>query len=77
MNPRPLGYEHYDVRLRRLKQSLVTALTSADLRHEVDSVLPCLPVSSCPAASGLQIGLQDRFPACGSLSFSGQETALD
>ncbi len=31
------------MRLRRLKQSLVTALTSADLRREVDSVLPCLP----------------------------------
>ena len=43
MNLRPLGYEPTDVRLRRLKQSLVTALTSADLRREVDSVLPCLP----------------------------------
>ena len=30
-----LGYEPTDVRLRRLGQSLVTALTSADLRREV------------------------------------------
>ena len=42
-NPTSLGYEPYDVRLRRLGRSLVTALTSADLRREVDSVLPCLP----------------------------------
>ncbi len=39
MNPRPLGYEPYDVGLRYLGQSLVTALTSADLRLEV---FPCL-----------------------------------
>ncbi len=32
---RPLGYEPTDVRLRCLGQSLVTALTSADLRREV------------------------------------------
>jgi hypothetical protein len=43
LNPRPLGYEPYDARLRRLKQSLVIALTSADLRREVDPVLPRLP----------------------------------
>ena len=35
MNPRPLGYEPTDVRLRCLGSSLVTALTSADLRREV------------------------------------------
>ena len=35
MNPRPLGYEPTDVRLRCLGQSPVTALTSADLRREV------------------------------------------
>ena len=32
--PRPLGYEPYDVRLCRLEQSLVTALTSINLRRE-------------------------------------------
>ncbi len=35
MNPRPLGYEPTDVRLRCLGQSLVTTLTSTDLRREV------------------------------------------
>ncbi len=35
MNPRPLGYEPYDVRLCRLGSSLVTALTSIDPRREV------------------------------------------
>jgi hypothetical protein len=43
LNPRPLGYEPYDDRLRCLGESLIIALTSADLRREVDSVLPCLP----------------------------------
>jgi hypothetical protein len=33
LNPRPLGYKHYDVRLCRLASSLVTALTSADGRR--------------------------------------------
>jgi hypothetical protein len=33
LNPRPLGYEPYDVRLSRLALSLVTALTSADERR--------------------------------------------
>jgi hypothetical protein len=31
LNPRPLGYEPYDMRLRRLKLSPATALASADL----------------------------------------------
>jgi hypothetical protein len=35
LNPRPLGYEPTDVRLRCLGQSLVTALTSADRRLDV------------------------------------------
>jgi hypothetical protein len=35
LNPRPLGYDPTDVRLRCLGQSLVTALTSADRRLEV------------------------------------------
>jgi hypothetical protein len=35
LNPRPLGYEPTDVRLRCLGQSPVTALTSADLLREV------------------------------------------
>ena len=43
LNPRPLGYEPYDVRLQRLGESLIIALTSADLRGDVDAVLPCLP----------------------------------
>jgi len=33
LNPRPLGYEPYDVCLSRLKLSLVAALTSADGRQ--------------------------------------------
>jgi hypothetical protein len=48
LNPRPLGYEPYDARLCRLGQSLIIALTSADLRREVDSVLQvsrCLKLS--------------------------------
>ena len=59
-NRTSLGYEPSDVRLCRLGQFLITALISADLRREVDPVLPRLPVSSCPAASGLQIVLQNR-----------------
>ena len=35
LNPRPLGYEPYDVRLWRLGSSLVTALASAEVRYEV------------------------------------------
>jgi len=35
LNPRPLGYEPYDVCLWRLGPSLVTPLTSADLRRVV------------------------------------------
>jgi len=35
LNPRPLGYEPYDVCLCRLAQSPVTTLTSMDWRREV------------------------------------------
>jgi len=69
LNPRPLGYEPYDVRLRRLGESLVTALAWADVRREVVSGLLRLPISSRLAAFGLQIGLQNRIMACGFLSF--------
>jgi hypothetical protein len=40
MNPRPLGYEPYDVRLARLGQSPVAALASANLRVRSSRVLP-------------------------------------
>ena len=43
MNPRPLGYEPYDVCLYRLGLSLVTLLTSVDLLREVFSDLLRLP----------------------------------
>jgi hypothetical protein len=43
LNPRPLGYEPYDVRLCRLGLSLVTLLTSVDLLREVFSDLLRLP----------------------------------
>jgi hypothetical protein len=41
--PAPLGYEPYDVRLRRLALSLVAALTSADGRRAFMPGLRCLP----------------------------------
>jgi hypothetical protein len=43
LNPRPLGYEPYDVRLCRLALSLVAALTSADGRRAFMPGLRCLP----------------------------------
>ena len=43
MNPRPLGYEPYDVCLCRLGLSLVTLLTSVDLLREVFSDFLRLP----------------------------------
>ena len=43
MNPRPLGYEQCDVRLRCLGQSPVTVLTSTDLLGDVLWRLLCLP----------------------------------
>ena len=61
-----------DVRLRCLGQSLVTALTSADRRLEVVPGSLYLSVSACPAASGLQIGLRNRFLTCGFLPFRGR-----
>jgi hypothetical protein len=69
LNPRPLGYEPYDHRLRRPGESPIIALTSADLRRDVDSILPCLPrlkLSRC-------VRFTNRFTkpllACGFLSF--------
>ena len=41
--PAPLGYEPYDVRLRRLALSLVAALASADGRRAFMPGLRCLP----------------------------------
>jgi hypothetical protein len=43
LNLRPLVMSHTTTRLRCLGESLVSALTSADLRDDVDSVPPCLP----------------------------------
>ena len=65
MNPRPLGYEPYDIGLYRLKPSLTGAVTSADRTDPISHRRLRPPVSSCPAASGLQIGLQNRLLICG------------
>jgi hypothetical protein len=63
-DPRPLGYEPYDGRRRRLGQSLADAVISADETKHVPLALSRLPVSACFATSGLQIGLQNRrFPS--------------
>ena len=43
MNPRPLGYEPYDVYLWRPEQSPITALTSPDQRRKVLGGLLRLP----------------------------------
>jgi hypothetical protein len=58
LNPRPLGYEPYDVCLCRLAWSQVAVLISADRTDPSRSVDSVSPVSCCLAASGLQIGLQ-------------------
>ena len=63
------------MRLRSLGQSLVTALTLTDLRREVLPGLLYLPRLTCPAASGLQIGLQNRPLTCGFLRLHGREHA--
>jgi len=63
------------VRLRCLGQSLVTALTSADLRREVVPGLLHLSRLSVSRCVGLQIGLQNRFLTCGFLRFHGREHA--
>jgi hypothetical protein len=67
LNPRPLGYEPYDMRLPRLKPSLADAVTSADRTDLISLGRLRLPVSGCLAASGLQNGLQNRRLICGLL----------
>jgi hypothetical protein len=42
LNLRPLGYEHYDVRLSRLGRSLTGPVTSADGNEHSALVLLCL-----------------------------------
>jgi hypothetical protein len=64
-----LGYEPYDVRLCRLGRSPIAVLASADSRLVVVPGLLRLPVLPCPAASGLQIGLQKWCLTFGFLSF--------
>ena len=59
MNLRPLGYEPTDVRLRCPGQSLVTALTSADLRREV--VPGLLHLSRLPLCLSRCVQFTNRF----------------
>jgi hypothetical protein len=70
-----LGYEPHDDRLRCLAPSLVTPLTSVDMRREVVPAFCISRVSACPASSGLQIGLQNGFMTCGFLNLHGREHA--
>jgi len=58
LNPRPLGYEPYDARLRRLARSLVTALTSVNGRGASMPNLGVSRVASYPTASRAQIRAQ-------------------
>jgi len=67
LNPRPLGYEPYDIGLSRLKPSLAGAVASADRTNPISPCRLRLPFSPCLAASGLQIGLQNRRLICGLL----------
>jgi hypothetical protein len=64
LNPRPLGYEPYDAHPCRLGLSLAGVVTSADRPGPSRSVGSVSPVSYCLAASGLQIGLQNRLLIC-------------
>ena len=50
MNPRPLGYEHYDAHLRRLRPSLDVALAWADEQAEGASGWRCLRRSALSRA---------------------------
>lgn len=59
--PMSLGYEPHDIRLCRLGQSLMTALASVNLRHEVVPGLLRLLVSVHPAASRAQTRAQISF----------------
>ena len=66
MNLRPLGYEHYDARLRHLGRSLPDAVTSGDERvHGSHVARLVFRVPPCSTVSRLQIGLQSRFLICG------------
>jgi hypothetical protein len=64
LNPRPLGYEPYDVCLWRPEQSLAGVVTSADRPGPSRSVGPVSPASYCLVASGLQTGLQNKLLIC-------------
>ena len=66
-------------------ESLIIALTSADLRREVDSVLPCLPrleLSRCvpftnrftEPVPGLRIPVVPAVRLCEGLSMAGAPT---
>ena len=72
MNLRPLGYEPYDARLLCLGESLVSALTSADLRDDVDSVPPCLPRLKLSRCVRFTNRLQNCFWPADSCRSSGQ-----
>jgi hypothetical protein len=61
-----LGYEPYDVRLRRLGRSPAGAVTSADGNEHGVSHCSVTLVSPGFTASGLQIGLQNSRLTCGS-----------
>jgi hypothetical protein len=56
------------MRLWRPGQSLAGVVNSADKPDPISLGRLRLPVSSCPAASGLQIGLQNRLLICSSLT---------
>jgi hypothetical protein len=56
LNPRPLGYEPYDVRLWCLGLSLSDAVASADKVDSVSLRRLCLPRLMLSRPSGLQIG---------------------
>jgi hypothetical protein len=61
LNPRPLGYEPYDVCLYRLASSLVAALTSEDEGGRSYPARCVSLVSSRPAASCAQIRAQSGY----------------
>lgn len=71
-----LGYEPYDVCLCRLAQSPVTGLISMDWGVRWPLARSVSLVSSRTAASGLQIGVQDRLLTCGfpTLPFGASRT---
>ncbi len=66
LNPQPLGYEPYDVRLCGSGGSHCRP-TSACVGLASPSVLPVFPDWARPAASRLRIRLQEQSLACGFL----------